>query len=89
MRAENFRKMITKVIVILLICSKLDYTTSLPDIIRIGENFPRYNNKRKIIFLRRRKSFFHAAQGDASRVASASRQMENKRNIKHRSSEAF
>lgn len=51
--------MITKVIVILLICSKLDYTTSLPDIIRIGEDFSRSNNKsNKISVLQRRKSFF-------------------------------
>lgn len=31
--------MLNKVIVILFVCSKLDYTTPLPDIIRIGEDF--------------------------------------------------
>lgn len=42
--------MVTKVIVILLICFKLDYTTSLPDIIRIGEDFSRTSNNKKIFY---------------------------------------
>lgn len=53
---KNCRKMLTKVIVILLICFKLDYTTSLPDIIRIGEDFSlapttkSVSMKKKILF---------------------------------------
>jgi hypothetical protein len=62
--------MITKVIVILLICSKLDYTTSLPDIIRIGEGGKESNNKKS--FFVEKKILFHAAQGDAALSLSVS-----------------
>lgn len=49
--------MLTKVIVILLICLKLDYTTSLPDIIRIGEEFSLAHPTTKICSVKK-KSFF-------------------------------
>lgn len=50
--------MITEVIVILLVCFKLDYTTSLPDIIRIGEEIFFLVREQQQKFLERRKSFF-------------------------------
>lgn len=54
--------MLNKVIVILFICFKLDYTTSLPDIIRIGTIFlnTNSNNKKNC---EEKKIRFHATQG--------------------------
>lgn len=52
--------MFEKVIVILFICSKLDYTASLPDIIRIGD-FPHTKQQQK--YYLREKILFHATQG--------------------------
>lgn len=54
--------MLNKVIVILFICLKLDYTTPLPDIIRIGTIFlPISSNNNKIC--EEKKIRFHATQG--------------------------
>lgn len=85
--------MLTKVIVILLICYKLDYTTSLPDIIRIGEEFSFEPATTKKILAEKRKSFFHATQGVAESVLLDARSRssrvndgENKTNIRHGSS---
>jgi hypothetical protein len=51
--------------VILLICFKLDYIASLPDIIRIGENFSYEEQQQKIVFApSKMKILFHATQGD-------------------------
>ena len=76
-------------IVILLICSKLDYTTSLPDIIRIGEEFFSLWGEAttKCIFFRREENPFSCSTGCHRISFSLSWQMNKKKqniNIKYR-----
>lgn len=54
--------MLSKVLVIVFICFKLDYTASLPDIIRIGEDFSLSSDNKKTFV--EKKILFHEAQGD-------------------------